>query len=153
MYVVVAILCLLVTQSHVQAESKIDLKDKVTVVTGAARGIGRAMADNLLKEEVEVEIIVDKNLTQGLVTETEFKTTYDEEKVWFIHGDITTDLDWVFEKIFEKYEYVHILVNNAGIVEESDPELTLKTNMVAPALWSQKFYDVMRNDKGGKALQ
>ncbi|XP_030035309.1 15-hydroxyprostaglandin dehydrogenase [NAD(+)] [Manduca sexta] len=150
MYVVVVILCLLVTQNHVKAESEIDLKDKVTVVTGAARGIGRAIADNLLKEEVEVVIIVDKNLTQGLVTETEFKSKYGEEKVWFIHGDVTTDLDWVFEIIFEKYEYVHILVNNAGIIKESDPELILMTNMVAPALWSQKFYDVMRKDKGGK---
>ncbi|KAG6461804.1 15-hydroxyprostaglandin dehydrogenase [NAD(+)]-like [Manduca sexta] len=150
MHVVAVFLCLLVTLSHVKAESEIDLKDKVTVITGAARGIGRAIADNLLKEEVEVVIIVDKNLTQGLVTETEFKSTYGEEKVWFIHGDVTTDLDWVFEKIFEKYEYVDILVNNAGITKEDDPVLTLMTNTVAPVLWSQKFYDVMRKDKGGK---
>ncbi|KAG6465352.1 15-hydroxyprostaglandin dehydrogenase [NAD(+)] [Manduca sexta] len=150
MHVVAVFLCLLVTLSHVKAESEIDLKDKVTVVTGAARGIGRAIADNLLKEEVEVVIIVDKNLTQGLVTETEFKSTYGEEKVWFIHGDVTTDLDWVFEKIFEKYDYVDILVNNAGIAKEDDPVLTLLTNIVAPALWSQKFYDVMRKDKEGK---
>ncbi|KAG6465353.1 15-hydroxyprostaglandin dehydrogenase [NAD(+)]-like [Manduca sexta] len=150
MQVVAVFLCLLVTLSHVKAESETDLKDKVTVVTGAARGIGRAIADNLLKEGVSVVIIVDKNLTQGLVTKNELKSTYGAEKVWFIHGNVITDLDRVFKKIYKRYDYVHILVNNAGILDEDDPVGTYMTNTVAPVLWSQKFYDVMRKDKGGR---
>ncbi|XP_030035310.1 15-hydroxyprostaglandin dehydrogenase [NAD(+)] [Manduca sexta] len=145
-----ASIILVIAISSVKTESDVDLKDKVAVVTGAARGIGRAIADHLLKEEVRVVIIVDKNLTQGLVTETEFKSKYGEEKVWFIHGDITIDLDWVFDEIFERYGYVNFLVNNAGIINEYDPVLTIYTNAVGTTLWSQKFYNAMRVDHGGK---
>lgn len=147
MYVVAIILCLALTS---QAELENDLNEKVAVITGAAKGIGYAIADNFLKNGAKAVVIIDKKLEEGLNAEENLKALHGEDKVLFIHGDVTTDLDRVWDVIFQNVEYVDILVNNAGIIDEYDPVRTILTNTLAPMLWSDKFYEFMRNDKGGK---
>ncbi|KAG6461821.1 15-hydroxyprostaglandin dehydrogenase [NAD(+)] [Manduca sexta] len=147
MYVLGVILCLAVTS---QAEPENDLNGKVAVVTGGAKGIGYAIADNYLKNGAKAVVVVDKKLPEGLNAEENLKFLYGEDKVFFIHGDVTTDLDKVWHIIFKKFDYVDILVNNAGILDESDPVGTIYTNTLAPMLWSEKFFEFMRKDKGGK---
>ena len=41
------------------------LKDKVAIITGGAKGIGKGIALRYVKEGVKVVIIADKNAEQG----------------------------------------------------------------------------------------
>ena len=93
------------------------LTDKVAVITGAARGIGKAIAKRFVSEGATV-IITDINATPlyhavdelGAVGKTEGSlmnvTKYDS--VQSIMGDI-----------IKKYSRIDILVNNAGITADA----------------------------------
>ena len=84
-------------------------ENKVAIVTGAALGIGRIVAENLAKEGATV-IGVDMA-----------ELSYENEN---IHGYVlnVTDRDALkeaFDKIIKKFKRVDILVNNAGITRDA----------------------------------
>ncbi|XP_028029853.1 15-hydroxyprostaglandin dehydrogenase [NAD(+)]-like [Bombyx mandarina] len=130
-----------------------DIKDekkiegKVVVVTGAARGIGYAIADNFLKNGAEVIIILDINVQNGIKAAKELNCKYGNNTAEFIECDITKDLERVSKMISLKYKYVDVLVNNAGIIEENKPRKLLLTNAVATIEFPLKFMENMRKDK------
>jgi len=87
------------------------LKDKVALVTGAAQGIGKETAIALAKEGAKV-IISDINDSEGLKLAKEIG-----HDCFYIHLDVQQENDWknVMEAIQDKFGYLNILVNNAGI--------------------------------------
>ncbi|XP_028029856.1 15-hydroxyprostaglandin dehydrogenase [NAD(+)]-like [Bombyx mandarina] len=128
-----------------------EIEGKVVVVTGAAQGIGYAIADNFLKNGAKVIIILDINVPKGIQAAKELNCKYGKNKAEFIECDITKDLERVSKMIYKKYKYVDVLVNNAGIGEENKPRKLLLTNAVATIEFSLKFMENMRKDKlGGK---
>lgn len=60
------------------------------------------------------------------------------------------------KKIFNKYNTVDVLVNSAGVAigfnstNASGNKKTIDINITAVTLWSMKFWEHMRIDKGGK---
>ncbi len=85
------------------------LKDKVIIVTGGARGIGKAITQTLTEEGARVAI-VDK-LTQAS------KTLPDRnEKGKYFHADLTSEATCqeVIEGIVREFGALDGLVNNAG---------------------------------------
>jgi 3-oxoacyl-[acyl-carrier protein] reductase len=94
------------------------LKDKVALITGGARGIGRAIAILFAKEGADIAI--------GDVNKEEAeKTCLDIEalgrKALALEMDVT-DYENVQDgvnKILDKFTKVDILVNNAGITKDS----------------------------------
>lgn len=85
------------------------LKDKVAIVTGGARGLGRAMAELFSKEGAKV-IAVDIG-----------ELTYIDQNVEGYKLDITNTnaCKEFFDYVVEKYGKIDILVNNAGITRDS----------------------------------
>lgn len=81
------------------------LKDKICVVTGAARGIGRAIADAFHREGAVV-IVTDINEVEGTKTAAEFGARF--EKL-----DVREEADW--QQLAQKVPAVDVVVNNAGI--------------------------------------
>ncbi|MCB8878360.1 SDR family NAD(P)-dependent oxidoreductase [Acidisoma silvae] len=84
------------------------LKGKVALITGAARGQGREMAELFTREGAEAVIAGD-------ILEPE---QTDGSSVDFVRLDVTKDDDWksVIDGIILKHGKIDILVNNAGIV-------------------------------------
>ena len=85
------------------------LKNKVAVITGAARGLGGAMAQLFAKEGAKV-IAVDMG-----------EMTYEDKNVEYYNLNIT-DTEAVqkfYDWAIEKYGKVDILVNNAGITKDA----------------------------------
>lgn len=88
-----------------------DLKSKTAIVTGASKGLGKAIAEALVKKEVEV---------YGLArSEEELKKI--QQKLGSRFHPVTMDLtneqkvrDWV-KSTFEGNKAVDILINNAGV--------------------------------------
>ncbi|MFX1338210.1 MAG: SDR family NAD(P)-dependent oxidoreductase [Promethearchaeota archaeon] len=92
----------------------IDFKDKVAVITGAASGIGRGIAEKCAKEGMRIVVsdIEEKSLSQ---TEKDIKSTGVE--VLSIVADVSKidEVENLAQKVLARFKEVHLLVNNAGV--------------------------------------
>ncbi len=87
------------------------MKNKVVLISGAGRGLGRAIAEAFYKNGFEV-IATDIDL--GL-----FSDIKDKEHFTYIKLDVTSDNDMrkCAEIIEEKFGMLDVLISNAGIVD------------------------------------
>jgi NAD(P)-dependent dehydrogenase (short-subunit alcohol dehydrogenase family) len=90
-------------------------KDKVAVITGAASGIGRGIAERCVREGRKVVLAdIDKaNLTKA---ETELETT-SGATVLGVKTDVSkrSDVELLAQKALDAFGRVHLLFNNAGV--------------------------------------
>ena len=130
------------------------LKDKVAIITGAAKGNGRAIAEGFLQAGAAVYFID--------ILEEELKKTVEltgNSNAKYMIADITNrdDLKKTVEKIYRENGKIDILVNNAGITigepsesyKEEDWEKTYKVNLKAPFTLSQLVAKYMIKQKSG----
>ncbi len=87
------------------------LKGKIALVTGAARGIGQAVAEMFVAQGARV-IVSDINNQEGKIVARSLG-----ENAEYISLDVGVESDWekVSEHILNAYGQLDILVNNAGI--------------------------------------
>ena len=88
---------------------------KVAIVTGAASGLGRAIASLLAKEGAKVTL-TDINEVNGRKVAEEIGRGGGE--ALFMRHDVTNERDWgeVIRATLERFEKLDILVNNAGVI-------------------------------------
>ncbi len=97
------------------------MDERVIVVTGGSKGIGRAIALKFTEErpkaivivhydpdEIEAQKTLDMIKEKG-ITAKSFKTDVSDKKA----------VDKMFEDIFSEFEKVDVLINNAGITKDS----------------------------------
>lgn len=96
------------------------LKDKVAIVTGAAAGMGKAIAESYAKEGASVAVS-DINLKGA--TKVAEAITAAGGNAFAIKTDVSSleELTALFEKTTETYGRLDILVNNAGVMDNVDP--------------------------------
>lgn len=89
------------------------LKDKVAIVTGAARGIGRATAERLIEEGAKI-LICDIDEAQLMRTAAELGG---EDRVLAQLVDVVNKghVEQLVEKAVQHFGRLDIMVNNAGI--------------------------------------
>ncbi|WP_434353623.1 glucose 1-dehydrogenase [Psychrobacter sp. HD31] len=87
------------------------LEGKVALITGAARGIGQAIAELFSDEGAQI-IVSDINDEQGQAVANKIGVN-----AKYIHLDVSQESEWQSAVKFIKHEYGHldVLVNNAGI--------------------------------------
>jgi NAD(P)-dependent dehydrogenase (short-subunit alcohol dehydrogenase family) len=90
------------------------LKDRVAIVTGGAKGIGRGIAKVFLQEGAKV-VIADWDRETGEVTAETFRGEGGE--VLFVHCDVSDEaqVKGMVEKSVATFGRIDILVNNAGV--------------------------------------
>ncbi|MBE6981422.1 MAG: 3-oxoacyl-ACP reductase FabG [Ruminococcaceae bacterium] len=96
------------------------LKNKVAIITGGSRGIGRATAEAFLEEGATV-ILTASSKESAQKAVSQLQAQYPEGKIQGISPDLT-DLESVqkaFAEIAAEYGGIHILVNNAGVSERT----------------------------------
>lgn len=88
---------------------------KVAIITGAAGGMGRAIASLLAKEGAKVAV-TDINEVNGKKVAEEIRREGGEAV--FVKHDVTSERDWseVIEKTLAEFGKLDILVNNAGVM-------------------------------------
>lgn len=119
------------------------LEGRVAIVTGAARGIGLAIAERLLAEGMSV-MLSDINAKDG---EKAAAKLGQEDRVRFTECDVGERLDIrnLVAATLNGFGGLHMLVNNAGIVggdpfldlSEEDFDRVLKVNLKGAFLLSQ----------------
>lgn len=137
------------------------LKDKVAVVTGGARGIGREISGTFLKEGAVVYIF-DVDRGQGDKTVREFKSVYGKNKINFLEVDITNEenVESSIEKIIGIEEGIDILVNNAGITRDNlilrmsleDWQKVIDINLTGAFICSKYIVKNMVKKRSGKII-
>jgi len=134
-----------------------DLKDKVAIVTGAARGIGKATALELAAQGVRL-IIDDLPEREDLLLQTADLIKASGGDALAVIADIRLedDIKRLIAKTIETYGQIDILVNNAGIVYDIDWELkteeqwkdTLATNLIGPYMLMREVSTYLKQTKG-----
>jgi len=91
-----------------------DLKNKNALITGAGKGIGKAIAIALAKEGVNV-ILVSR--TQADVDQLAAETTALGVKSLALSADVSdiNSINSAVEKAYAEFKSIDILINNAGI--------------------------------------
>lgn len=137
------------------------LEGKKAIVTGAAHGIGKAIALRLAKEGADVAIF-DINDEAGRKVVSEITAL--GRKALYKKCDVgyKDQVDQSMELAQQELGSIDILVNNTGIIrmspvvemDEDDWDLIIRTNLKSVFLCSQKAAQLMiAQGKGGKIIQ
>jgi NAD(P)-dependent dehydrogenase (short-subunit alcohol dehydrogenase family) len=131
------------------------LKDKVAVVTGAARGIGLACAERFVAEGAKVMISdIDP---QSLRASAERIGTAHEQA----DASLKADVDRLIKRTLETYGRIDVLLSNAGVVtssvdfldvKEEDFDRVLRINLKSQFLCGQAAARAMVKQGGGGVI-
>jgi|TARA_B100001964_G_C14048777_1_gene516036 3-oxoacyl-[acyl-carrier protein] reductase len=135
----------------------LNLKEKVVLITGASRGIGKACAEVLAREGSTIIINYNKNKEAAEKLSQELGN-----KSIAIKADVSNkdEVKEMFLKIKEQFGKLDVLVNNAGIlhdsllmmIKESDYNQILDTNLKGTFLCMQNASKMMMKQKSGKII-
>ena len=90
------------------------LKDKVAIITGASRGLGRAFAVRFAEEGARL-LLTTTDLERAGGTVEEIKSKGGEVTIMKADISVESDTQKIAEKVMQQYGRVDILVNNAAI--------------------------------------
>ncbi len=134
-------------------------KDRVAVVTGASRGIGRAIALHLAAQGCRV-VASARNVAALESLVAEIKAGGGEAV--FVPGDVAVaaDVERLFDEAGKAFGRVDILVNNAGItrdgllvrMKEEDWDAVLDTNLKGAFLCSRAAAKIMGKQRYGRII-
>ncbi|MBU3923655.1 MAG: SDR family oxidoreductase [Nanoarchaeota archaeon] len=118
------------------------LKNKVAIVTGAARGIGQSIAIELARNGADVVV---SDIIPGNTTVDKIKKL--NQKAIYIKTDISSkeQVENLIQQTIKQFKKIDILVNNAGIfipgetksLKEEDWNKTININLKGHFLCSQ----------------
>ena len=133
-----------------------NLQGRTAIVTGAARGIGKASAEALAAAGAAV-VLTDVNREEGESAAAAIRSS--GRSAIFVYQDVTDEDGWVslIEQVFEQLGSLNILVNNAGIAELGSVEDTsfdqwkrvMAVNSDAVFLGTRAAVRHMKNHGGG----
>ena len=138
------------------------LKDKIAIVTGASRGIGKAIAKKFLAEGANV-VICSRNIeTISKVAEELDKVSDGKKAVRATVTDISKkeDVLALVDFTLREFEGLDILVNNAGItrdtllvrMKDSNWDDVIQTNLTGTAYCMRAVAKQMMKQKSGKII-
>jgi NAD(P)-dependent dehydrogenase (short-subunit alcohol dehydrogenase family) len=135
----------------VKEEEATRVKGKILLITGATSGIGKETARGLAHLGATV-VIATRGIQRGEQTKQELILSTKNNNIDVIYCDLAS-----FESIrgcctafLKKYDALHVLINNAGIVDyhrresKDGVENTFAVNYLAPFLMTNLLLDVLK---------
>ncbi len=136
------------------------LKDRVAIVTGGARGIGKAIVRTFVREGAKVALVDIEEIKKLEALKKEFEKMGGE--VITISCDITksSDVNEMVGKVQKAFGRVDILVNNAGIIRrgtietvtEEDWDRVIAVNLKGTFNCCKAVAEFMRQQGYGKIV-
>ncbi len=136
------------------------LEGKVAVVTGAARGIGKAIAVAFAQAGADVaftDLVIDEN---GLATEAELNAMGVKAKGYASNAADFTSTHEVVEQIHKDFGHIDVLVNNAGITKdglmmrmsEAQWDAVINVNLKSAFNFIHAITPIMARQKSGSII-
>ena len=133
------------------------MEKRIALVTGAAKGIGKAISGRLVAENYFV-IAIDVDAEGGKKLLAEFG----KEKIQFAKADICKEkiVHNLFEKIQREYKRIDVVVNNAGIIRDNmiwnmpaeDFDLVMNVNLKGTWLVCREAAKIMKEQNQGRII-
>ncbi|RLQ95151.1 SDR family NAD(P)-dependent oxidoreductase [Falsibacillus albus] len=136
-----------------------DLKGKSAIVTGAGRGIGRAIAIGMAEAGADVALLAR---TEGDLMETASHIEKMGRTALVLPTDVTSreEVRKAIDQTAETFGRIDVLVNNAGMnirsraleVSDEEWEKIMDTNLKSAFMMSQETGKHMKEANGGKII-
>jgi 3-oxoacyl-[acyl-carrier protein] reductase len=137
-----------------------NLRGKVAIVTGASRGIGRAIALELAKQGATVA--VNYANSSNAATEVVETITSSGGSAIALQGDVSKldQVDALINAVMEKFNRIDVLVNNAGITRDTlllrmkpeDWQAVIDLNLTGVFLCTRAVSKVMLKQRSGRII-
>ena len=136
------------------------LEGKTALVTGASRGIGKAIALRLAKEGANIAI----NFAGNVAAAEEVKAAIEADggKAILVQADVSDSaaVDAMVKTVVDTFGGIDILVNNAGItrdgllmrMKEEDWDAVLNTNLKSIFLCTKAVSKLMMKKRSGRIV-
>ena len=131
--------------------------EKVAIVTGASRGIGREIAKTLVKKGIKV--IANYNKSEEKAKELQKELEKEDMQIDIFKADVSKrqEVKKLVQYTLEKYKKIDILINNAGISEykiftdetDEDWNRVMNNNLYSAFIMSQEVIPNMIHNKTG----
>ncbi|MBK7142715.1 MAG: 3-oxoacyl-[acyl-carrier-protein] reductase [bacterium] len=134
----------------------LDFSNKVVVITGSARGIGRSLAEAFAKLGANVVITdLDQALCEQVAKEI-------SPNAIGVRANVTKsdDIDALFQATLDRFGRVDIVVNNAGVtrdtlmirMDEKDWDMVLDINLKGAFLVTKAVARIMMKQRSGRIV-
>ena len=136
-----------------------DLKGQVVMVTGGARGIGKAIAGKFAARGADL-VIADVSLQSAEETAKELSQLNVRTRAAGMDVSKSSDVTRVFDEAMKEFGRIDVLVNNAGItrdglllrMKEEDWDIVLSINLKGVFLCSKEAVKVMVKQRYGRIV-
>lgn len=129
---------------------------KVAIITGAAKGIGRAIAERMHKENYQT-ILVDLDIENGQLLANQLG-----EGAEFYNCNISKeeDVNKLFSALVKKFHTIDVLINNAGIIKDNviwkmpteDFDTVIDINLKGTWLMCKNAASIMKIQQKGRIV-
>ena len=136
-----------------------DLKDQIVLVTGGARGIGKAIAENFAKKGAHL-VIADISLSSAEETAKEIAATGVRTLALSLDVSKAGDVTAAFANIIKEFGRIDFVINNAGItkdglvlrMKEEDWDAVININLKGVFLCSKEAVKLMVKQRYGRIV-
>lgn len=136
------------------------LKDKIAIITGASRGIGREIALNFAREGADV--VVNYVSHADAAQEVAEQIVALGCRALVVQADVSQrpEVQELFRQAAETFGHIDILVNNAGVnkrgwfeeATDEDWDWIMGVNLKGPFICCQEVFPYMKAQQGGRII-
>jgi len=130
---------------------------KISIVTGAANGIGKSIAAKLIEDHFFVVVVDLDHTSTGSMSDY-----FGKENFEFVKCDIKNqkDIQTMFKEVMNEYGRVDVLVNNAGVIRDNmiwkmpkeDFDFVIDVNLKGTWMMCREAAIIMKEQKSGKIV-
>jgi 3-oxoacyl-[acyl-carrier protein] reductase len=138
------------------------LENQVAIVTGASRGIGRAIAVALASEGAKVVVNYASSASAAEAVVAEINSLDNGSEAIAVPADVSkeAEVDSLIKSAIDKWGRVDVLVNNAGITRDTlllrmkleDWQSVIDLNLTGVFLTSRAIAKIMLKQKSGRII-
>lgn len=138
----------------------INLSDKVAIITGGSRGIGRSCVKIFAEAGCNVAFTYNRSQKESEDLINSLSYTGVKIKAYKCRVENENEVVETVKKIVEEFGRIDILVNNAGIWEYAEADKmkledwnrTMNINVTGTMLFTREVIPYMKNQNGGKII-
>lgn len=137
------------------------LKDKVVLITGSSRGIGKIIALSFLKEGANV-VINGRDDNTLKKTYKEFSDVYSDKNISIYRGDLTVmnNISYCIDSVIKRFGKIDILVANIGtgksklglLADHQEWERMFRLNLIGNINIVREIIPLMQKNGGGSII-